>query len=126
MREVPRWNNCEQTPVLYLVTLQTPEDAKQAQLVVRDHLPAGRFELLDLADPEAPLRSYANYSLQGEVVVVHHVETLLPYRGNGRADELMAGIVEDLRQTQRTIVALCSFAAEYLRSRPDTADVVTH
>ena len=113
-------------PVLYLVTLQTPEDADQSQLVVRDNLPAGRFELLDLSEPEAPLRSYASYVLQGDVVVVHHVETLLPYRGSGFAEELMAGIVQELRQTSRTIAALCPFAAEYLRSRPHTADVVTH
>ncbi len=114
-------------PVLRCVISQTSDDAEQTQLVVRDNLPASRFELLDLSDPEAPLRSYANYSLQsGGVVVVPHVETLLPYRGSGFADELMAGIVEDLRHTERTIVALCSFAAEYLRSRPDTADVSTN
>ncbi|NNF54324.1 MAG: N-acetyltransferase [Acidimicrobiales bacterium] len=99
------------------MTLQDSETTNQQQFMVRDNVPAGRYELLDLSDPEAPLRSYANYVLQGDAVVVSHVETLLPYRGNGFADELMAGIVDDLRVGERTIVALCSFAAEYLRSR---------
>lgn len=108
------------------MTLQGSENSEQLQLVVRDNLPASRFELLDQSDPESPLRSYANYTLQGGAVVVPHVETLLPYRGNGFAAELMAGIVEDLRHTERKIVALCPFAAQYLHTRPETADVTSH
>lgn len=108
------------------MTLKASENFEQLQLVVRDNVPASRYELLDQSDPESPLRSFANYALQGGAVVVSHVETLLPYRGNGFAEQLMAGLVEDLRHTDRKIVALCTFAAQYLRSRPETADVTAH
>ena len=79
-----------------------------------------RFELRR----DGELVSYAPYRLQGAAAVVPHVETLSQYRGNGFADRLMGGMIEILRETGRTIVPICSFAATYLRDHPEHADLV--
>lgn len=87
---------------------------------VTDATDAGRFELRRSGE----LVGFATYHLRGDAVVVPHVETLVQYRGRGYAGRLMEGIVEILRSDGRTIVPQCSFAAGYLRGRPDDADVV--
>ena len=89
---------------------------------VTDDTDSGRFELRRSGE----LVGFATYHLRGDAVVVPHVETLVQYRGHGYAGRLMEGIVEILRADGRTIVPQCSFAASYLRDRPDDADIVHH
>lgn len=79
-----------------------------------------RFELLLDGD----VVSYAPYRPHGDTIVVPHVETLAPHRGNGYADRLMAGIVEIVRERGQTILPLCWFASGYLGSRPECSDVI--
>ncbi|MDG1265813.1 MAG: GNAT family N-acetyltransferase [Ilumatobacter sp.] len=69
---------------------------------------------------------HADYSLDDSVVTIPHVETLQPYRGRGFAAVLMNGVIESLRNNGHTIRPTCSYAAEYLRERPDTHDLVAH
>ena len=73
---------------------------------------------------DGELLSFATYSIDGNSVTVPHVETLRRHRGNGYADELMAGLLERLRDDGRTIRPICPFAAGYIRARPDTHDLV--
>lgn len=87
---------------------------------VTDATDAGRYELRCAGE----LVGFASYHLRGDVVVVPHVETLAQHRGLGYAGRLMEGIVGILRADGRTIVPQCSFAASYLRDRPEDADVV--
>ena len=70
----------------------------------------GQFELW--IDDE--VISYANYSERDGVVTIPHVETAPRHRGNGRAAQLMDGVLDLLRQSGRTIVPLCSFAAGHV------------
>ncbi len=87
---------------------------------VTDAPDAGRFELRRGGE----LVGFASYRSRDGGVVVPHVETLVQHRGQGYASRLMAGIVAILRRDGRTIVPLCPFAADYLRERPEDADVV--
>lgn len=79
-----------------------------------------RFELRR----EGEVVGYATFREQGDAVVVPHVETLGEHRGQGYAGQLMAGIVEHLRSTGRTIVPHCSFAASYMRAHPEHDDLL--
>lgn len=87
---------------------------------VTDATAAGRFELRRSGE----LVGFATYRRRDPAVVVAHVETLAPHRGQGYASRLMAGIVAMVRRDGRTIVPLCPFAVDYLRERPGDADVV--
>ncbi len=100
----------------------TKPAAGDPQRVVVDNVEASRFELR--TEPDGELISFADYSDRNGSLVVPHVETLMEHRGNGFAAELMAGVVTNLRSTDRTITPLCPFAAGYLRDRPDTHDLL--
>lgn len=92
--------------------------------VVVDNADRQRFELRAGHSDDAEVLSFATYAADGSSLVVPHVETKMEHRGNGFADELMAGVVENLRTTDRNILPLCPFAAQYLRDRPDDHDVL--
>ncbi len=82
----------------------------------------GRFELRRAGE----LLSFADYQTRNESdVVVPHVETLRPHRGNGYAERLMDGITEALHASGRTITPLCPFAAQYMRERPELTPLLT-
>ncbi|MEM9467853.1 MAG: GNAT family N-acetyltransferase [Actinomycetota bacterium] len=87
---------------------------------VRDNPDRQRYELV-IADE---IVSIADYRLDGDAVVVPHVETNPTHRGQGNADRLMAGMLDDLRARERTIVPLCPFAADYIRNHPDQHDLL--
>ena len=87
---------------------------------VTDATDAGRFELRRAGE----LVGFASYRRRDRTVVVAHVETLVPHRGQGYASRLMAGVVAIVRRDGRTIEPRCPFAAAYFRERPHEADVV--
>ena len=87
---------------------------------VRDNPGRGRYELI----VDDRIVSIADYQLEGANVVVPHVETDPAMRGQGMADRLMRGMLDDLRSRDRTITPLCSFAAGFIRDHPDDADLV--
>lgn len=92
----------------------------QHNLSVIDANQESRFELL-LDDDRV---GHADYSIDGDVVTVPHVETDPAHRGQGFAAELMAGVIADARENGRTIRPLCPYAERYMRDRPDTQDLV--
>ncbi len=96
------------------------EDTGTSGVSVIDNADANRFELMI----DGELKSFATYSDRQGALVVPHVETLHRFRGNGHAEQLMDGVVENLRNTGRTIVPLCPYAARYLRDRPATHDLL--
>lgn len=87
---------------------------------VTDRPERQRYELTT----DEGLIAWADYSLDGDTVVVPHVETALAHRGRGNAARLMDGVVDDLRATNRSIRPVCPFAVRYLRERPETSDLV--
>lgn len=88
---------------------------------VTDNAAESRFEL---HNAYGVLLSFADYRDRDGALIVPHVETAPEHRGQGNADRLMDGVVENLRATGRSITPLCPFAADYLRDRPETHDLL--
>ena len=87
---------------------------------VRDIPERQRYELV----VDGNIVSIADYHERGDAIVVPHVETDPAHRGQGMADRLMAGVLADLRATNRKIVPLCPFADTYIRERPEEQDLL--
>ena len=66
----------------------------------------------------------ADYTVRDGVVTVPHVETDPAHRGQGFAAELMAGLLDELRERGQTIRPLCPYAAAYVREHPEVQDLV--
>ncbi len=88
--------------------------------IVRDNPERRRYELVI----DDRIVSIAEYRLDGDVVVVAHVETDAELRGRGNADLLMRGMLDDLRAHGRRVLPLCPFATVFLHQHPDDSDLV--
>jgi uncharacterized protein len=90
------------------------------ELTVVDVIEHQRFELL----LDGELVGLADYSVDGSVITVPHVETDRAHRGKGFAAALMVGVLDSVRSNQQTIRPLCPFAARYIDERPETHDLM--
>jgi predicted GNAT family acetyltransferase len=88
--------------------------------IVRDNPKRQRYELI----VDERIVSIADYSIDGTTLVVPHVETDPAMRGQGMADRLMRGMLDDLRSGGRTISPLCPFAASFIQERPADHDLI--
>ncbi len=88
-------------------------------MTVTDNAARHRFELKEAGDV-----AFANYSRDGERLIIPHVEAPHALRGTGAAGRLMAGVVEHARAEGRKIVPLCSYAAAWLKRHPEHGDLV--
>ena len=86
---------------------------------ITDNAARHRFELLELGHV-----AYADYSREPGRLVIPHVEAPMALRGSGAAGRLMEGVVIHARAEGVKIVPLCSYAAAWLKRRPEHADVV--
>jgi predicted GNAT family acetyltransferase len=66
----------------------------------------------------------ADYWIDGDVMVISHVETRRAHRGVGNAARLMDGVIADARRRGMRIRPICSYAAAHLRQHPEREDVV--
>ena len=89
-----------------------------AAVIENAHL--GRFELLR----NGAVVSFADYRGTDSNVIVPHVETDPAHRGNGYAAQLMDGLLDILRETDRTITPLCPFAAGHIRDNERHHDLL--
>lgn len=87
---------------------------------VRDNPDRNRYELV----VDGRIVSIADYHLDGDTLVVPHVETDPEMRGQGMADRLMRGMLDDLRAGGRRITPVCPYAAAFIREHPDDQDLV--
>lgn len=97
----------------------TPINESASARVVRND-DASQFEL----HVEGDVVSHADFRLDGNVVIVTHVETPPAHRGQGYAAQLMKGLLEHLELDGQTIRPLCPYAASYVRDRPDVQHLV--
>ena len=88
--------------------------------VVVENTADGRFELRRDGD----VISVADYTERGGLVIVPHVRTRPEDRGQGYAGRLMDGLLQDLRDSGRTIAPLCPFAADHVRENPEWHDLL--
>ena len=100
--------------LLYAECMSPPD------LTVIDEASSSRFTL----HLDGEIVGLANYSRVDGVVTIPHVETVPAHRGQGFAAVLMDGVIESIRTNGRTIRPICSYAADYIRDRPDTHDLV--
>jgi predicted GNAT family acetyltransferase len=88
--------------------------------VIVENVADGRFELRR----DGEVVSAASYAERDGQVIVRHVRTEPEHREQGYAGRLMDGLLQDLRDSGRTIAPLCSFAADHLRENPEWHDLL--
>ncbi|MEP2777370.1 MAG: GNAT family N-acetyltransferase [Luteolibacter sp.] len=77
---------------------------------VTDNTQERRFELV-----ENGLLAFADYDIDGNVLVIPHVEAHPDLRGSGAAGRLMKGLLEIADERGMEIRPVCGYAAAYLR-----------
>lgn len=77
---------------------------------VTDNQEKSRFEL----DLDGQI-VFAAYHLNGETVVINHVEAPVALRGRGAAGQLMEGIAALIRERQQKIHPVCNYAVLWLQ-----------
>jgi len=85
---------------------------------VTDNESRQRFELIE----EGKL-AFADYRLQGGVLVLPHVEADPALRGRGAAGRLMEGVMEIARQRGVKVRPVCSYAVAWLERHPEHGDL---
>jgi predicted GNAT family acetyltransferase len=86
---------------------------------ITDNTARGRFEL----EEEGKL-AFANYRLEGNVLVLPHVEADPALRGKGAAGRLMAGVLELARARGWKVRPICGYAAAYIERHPESRDLL--
>ncbi len=82
---------------------------------------AGRF-LLQL---DGDTVGWAVTSVADGVLTIAHVETALRHRGKDFAARLMHGVLDAARAQSLRVRPRCGYAADYMRHRPATHDLLT-
>ncbi len=86
---------------------------------VIDNRADSRFELT-----EQGLTAFADYRLQGDVLVIPHVEAPPALRGTGTAGRLIEGLLNQARSRGLKVTPLCGYAAAYIRRHPEHSDLL--
>ena len=86
---------------------------------VVDNTARSRFELT-----EQGLTAFAEYRLDGDRVIVPHVETPPALRGQGVAGRLMGGLLAILRERGQKIVPVCPYAEAFMKRHPEEQDLL--
>lgn len=84
-----------------------------------DNRDAERFEL-DIAGQIA----FANYRRSEDGIMIFHVETPRPLRGQGVAARLMQHVLEAARAEGRELIPYCSYASSWMRRHRQAAGAV--
>jgi uncharacterized protein len=86
-----------------------------------EHAPErGRYELLD----ESGVVAFASIEERGRDAIIYHTEVERSRRGQGIGGELVARVLQDLRERKRRAVPACSFVRGFLAEHPDYSDVL--
>ncbi|MBB5351030.1 hypothetical protein HNR46_001264 [Haloferula luteola] len=78
-----------------------------------------RFELT-----ERGLLAFATYRLDGDLLILPHVEAHPDLRGQGTAGRLMEGVVAHAKARQLQIRPVCGYAVAWLQRHPEHRDLV--
>ena len=87
---------------------------------VTDDIETSRF----LLHRDGELVGFADYHLHEGVVVLPHVETLHPHRGQGYGATLVDGVLEIVRSRGGRVAPVCPFAADHIRQNPQHHDLL--
>jgi len=85
---------------------------------VTDNAEESRFELTE----EGKL-AYADYRIEGDVMVIPYVESDPALRGKGTAGRLMTGVLDSARSRGLKVTPICGYAAAYIQRHPEYHDL---
>ena len=85
----------------------------------RDNPDKGRFELDEGGDT-----AIAAYVMEGGTIVFTHTEVPAALAGRGVGTRLIEGALTIVRDRDQRIVPACSFVDHYVRTHPDTHDLL--
>jgi predicted GNAT family acetyltransferase len=88
--------------------------------VVRDAPERSRYELVI----GERVVGFADYSLDGQVITVPHVEVEPAARGGSLGSVLVRQMLDDVRHRGLSIRPLCPFVRVYIRGHEEYADLV--
>lgn len=88
--------------------------------VVRDAPERSRYELV----VGGHVLGFADYSLDGAVITVPHVEVEPAARGASLGSVLVRQMLDDVRKRGLSIRPLCPFVLVYIRGHDEYADLV--
>ena len=86
---------------------------------VTDNSQSSRFEL-----EEQGLVAFADYRLQGDRLVIPHVEAPPALRGTGTAGRLMSGLLDMARERGLKVVPVCPYAATFIQRHAEYQDLL--
>lgn len=86
---------------------------------ITDNAAANRFELTE----EGKL-AYADYRVEGGVMVIPYVQADPALRGKGTAGRLMTGVLESARARGLKVTPICGYAAAYIQRHPEYHDLL--
>ena len=86
---------------------------------VRDNAERSRFELT----VDGELAGVADYRLRGDTLVVPHTEIDHRRRGQGLGAVLVRGMLDDVRESGRTVVPYCWYVAQFIDENPEYGDL---
>ena len=87
---------------------------------VRNNREASRYELIAGGD----VVGFADYRVNGDVVIFPHTVINPDRRGQGLGDILVTGALEDVRESGRRVVPACWFVAEFIDGHSTYQDLL--
>ena len=88
--------------------------------LVRNNCEKSRYELV----VDGVLAGIADYSIQGDRVVMPHTEIERARRGQGFGAVLVRGALEDVRSSGRTVVPHCWYVRQFIDEHPEFSDLL--
>ncbi len=86
---------------------------------ITDNPAASRYELV-----EDKKLAFADYRLEGGVLILPHIETDPDLRGKGAAGRLMIGVLELARENGWKVRPICSYASSYIQRHGEYRDLL--
>ena len=87
---------------------------------VQNNRDASRYELIEDGD----VVGFADYRVNGDVVIFPHTVVNPERRGQGLGDILVMGALEDVRESGRRVVPACWFVAEFIDEHSQYQDLL--
>ncbi len=85
---------------------------------ITDNTARRRFEL----EEEGKL-AFADYRLDGDILILPHVEADPALRGKGTAGRLMTGVLEKAKEQGWKVRPICGYAAAFIERHPEFRDL---
>ena len=86
---------------------------------ISDNIARSRFEL-----EEDGKLAFADYRLEGNLLILPHVEADPALRGKGAAGRLMAGVLELACERGWKVRPVCGYAAAYIERHPEFKELL--